>query len=113
MSVRQNSLLWQRQCEPRRQHLLHAICDCADDDGHAFPSINYLVWKTGLPRRTVILYMQEFRKLGVIVDLGRRSGIDHRILPHSQRDTSVICVRLENLPAKPPWLGKAASKPSR
>ncbi|MGA8312034.1 MAG: hypothetical protein WB755_18515 [Terriglobales bacterium] len=88
---------------------MHAICDCADDDGHAFPSINYLVWKTGLPRRTVILYMQEFRKLGVIVDLGRRSGIDHRILPHSQRDTSVICVRLENLPAKPPWLGKAAS----
>jgi hypothetical protein len=109
MSVLQNTLVWQRQCEPRRQHLLHAIADCADDEGRAFPSVNYLVWKTGLPRSTVLLYLQEFRKSGVLQDLGRRSQIDHRIIPFSPRDTSVFMLHVERIPAKEPWRGRPPS----
>lgn len=95
--------LWLRDCEPRRKHLLHAICDCADDDGRAFPSVNYLTWKTDIPRSTVIQYLQEFRASGVLEDVGRRSEIEHGVAPHSERDTSVVRVRLDLLPAKKPW----------
>lgn len=103
MSVNMTNGLWLRDCEPRRKHLLHAICDCADDDGRAFPSINYLVWKTDLPRSTVIQYMQEFRAQGVIEDVGRRSEIENAVERYSDRDTSVVRVNLAKLPTKKPW----------
>lgn len=109
MSVKQTSELWKRKCEPRRKHLLHAICDCADDDGRAFPSVNYLVWKTDLPRSTVIQYMQEFRLAGVLEDAGRRSTIECGIGKHSAKDTAVVWVRLEQLPLKEPWRNKSKS----
>lgn len=103
MSVKQTGELWKRVCEPRRKHLLHAICDCADDDGRAFPSVNYLVWKTDLPRSTVIQYITEFKEKGVLEKTGRRSEFEYKIGPNTDRDTSVVLVRLDKLPAKEPW----------
>jgi hypothetical protein len=103
MSVKMTNELWRRDCEPRRKHLLHAICDCADDDGRAFPSVNYLAWKTDLPRSTINQYMGEFREQRVIEDLGRRSQVEHAIPQHSGADTSVIRVRLDRLKEKQPW----------
>jgi hypothetical protein len=106
VSVKQTNELWRRICEPRRKHLLHAICDCADDEGRAFPSVNYLVWKTDLPRSTVIQYMQEFRRLGILQDVGMRSEVETKVIAHSERDTKVVVVRLDELPAKLPWRAK-------
>jgi len=65
--------------------------------------MNYLVWKSDLPRSTVAQYIREFRKLGILEDVGRRSDIDHHILKHSERDTSVVQVHLDKLPRKTPW----------
>src|SRR5258708_5391843 len=99
MSVKNTDELWlHRECEPRRMHLLHAIADCADDEGRAFPSVNYLAWKTNLPRSTVIQYMQEFREQGVLEDVGMRSDIEHHIRAHSERDTKVVTLHLDKLP---------------
>jgi hypothetical protein len=103
VSVKQTNALWQRECDPKRMHLLHAICDCADDDGRAFPSINYLAWKTGLARSTVLLYMQGFRENGVLENLGRRAALERRVEANSERDTSVVMVHLDKLPLKKPW----------
>jgi len=84
-------------------HLLHAICDCADDNGRAYPSVNYLVWKSNLPKATVKLYLAEFRRQGIVVPVGRRSEIERSVIANSERDTSVVNINLDLLPRKSVW----------
>lgn len=106
MSVKMQNTAWQCDLEPLRAHLLQAICDCADDEGRAYPSLNYLAWKTGMAKSTVKTYVDEWYESQVLVRLGMRSEIEPHIAGNSDKNTVVILVQLDRLARKKPWRRK-------
>lgn len=54
--------------------VLVAIADNADDEGRAFPSVDSLVCKTSLDRKTVIHALDQLEQRGLLSDTGERVG---------------------------------------
>ena len=54
--------------------VLVALADNADDEGRAFPSVESLISKTSLDRKTVIRALDELEQMEVLTDTGSRVG---------------------------------------
>jgi hypothetical protein len=62
--------LWLADVTPTEKLFLLAIADCSTDEGFAHPSINYLAWRTGLARTTVIDLLSKYKDIGVLNHTG-------------------------------------------
>jgi hypothetical protein len=92
MSIRVLTQIWLCDLPPHELLFLQAIGDCADDQGVAHPSWDYMMWKTGLSRRTVARLVGTFREKGVLLPLGMMGG-----------KTVIYRIDLEIIPKKTPW----------
>lgn len=71
MSSKLTDIVWRQiDVPPLEQHLLLAIADNCNDDGHAWPSNEHLQWKTGIPERTVKRFKARWTALGVLEIVG-------------------------------------------
>jgi biotin operon repressor len=59
--------------------LLIALADCANDEGHCYPSGKYLCIKTGLNRKTVIAGLDTLEAKGYLIDTGQRKGVTKQV----------------------------------
>lgn len=59
--------------------VLVALADNADDEGRAFPSIQSLVAKTSLDRKTVIHALDQLECMQLVEDTGMRVGRTHQV----------------------------------
>ena len=57
-----------------RKFVLVALADYANEDGHAYPSIETIARKTGMNPKTVRNHLAELVKMGWIYDSGERVG---------------------------------------
>lgn len=94
MSIRLMSQVWEKQLPPTDQRVLLVLCDFANDEGVCWPSIDYIAWKLGVDRKTVMRAIERLEAAGVI-----RVERQHR---RNNRYT----IDLEKLPDKPPFEGR-------
>src|SRR5947208_8736394 len=67
--------IWLADVTPIEKLFLLAIADCTSKTGLAQASINYLAWKTGLARTTVIRLLAKYKKQQILVDTGNCSEL--------------------------------------
>jgi len=68
MSVRMSSEVWGLQVKSNRKLVLLALADYANDEGASmYPTIDSLVNRTGVARRTVMRILKELREAGALV----------------------------------------------
>ena len=92
MSIKLTSRVYEKEIEASSQRVLLVLCDFASDDGtHCYPSIDYVAWKLGVNRKTVMRAVSAMEARGVL-EVDRQ----HR---HNNRYT----IYLDRLPDKPPF----------
>jgi hypothetical protein len=92
MSVRIQSLVWGSALAGTDMLVTQALADNADDEGSAYPSVPYLMWKTGLSRRTIQRTLRALRDSDYID--GDANGGDQ---------STRYKILIGNLPKKDSW----------
>lgn len=70
MNAKTLGQIWLADVTATEKLFLLAIADGTAGAGLAHPSVNYLVWKTGLARPTIIELLSKFKKQQILVDTG-------------------------------------------
>jgi hypothetical protein len=85
--------------------VLVALADNADDEGRAFPSIDCLINKTSLDRKTVIHALDQLEKMELATDTGNRVGRTKQIkvyrLNLKKSETGTLSQPTERVPEFP------------
>lgn len=72
MSARAINWAWTQLLKPLPKFVLVALADRADDEGICWPSVKWLMKKTGLPERSVREYCRVLRDTGLLATVPRR-----------------------------------------
>jgi hypothetical protein len=90
MSVRVMTLVWDAELPPMEKLVLLALADCANDEGHCWPSATTIKRKSGQGERTVRRCLQSLIKKGHLTQQ-QRNGTSPIYLVHPcQRGTQII-----------------------
>lgn len=110
MSVRIMTLVWEMDLPDSDKLVLLALADCANDEGHCWPSVRSLVSKCSKSERTIQASIKRLEAEGHLI---RREvpgkGCNYTVLPRSS------CAPAKNAPPQrtTPTPAAAADKPSR
>lgn len=102
MSTRQTDKVWQQvNVNGQEKLLLLAIADISNHEGdNIHPSDDYLVWLTGIPKRTVKYYKARWKDMGVLVVVENEKGGRGNYVHYK--------LNLELFTKKSAWIGKGA-----
>lgn len=94
MSITLMSRVYEKELDSHLQRVLIVLCDHANDDGLAWPSIPLIAWKLGVSEKTARRGVIALESLGALT-VDREKGKVNRYR-----------VNLEALPDKPPFVPK-------
>ena len=102
------SLVWDADLPPMEKLVLLALADCANDEGHCWPSATTLARKSGQGERTVRRAIQSLVHKRHLTQ-NQRSGTSAIYIVHPCQ--SGTPARAAPLPDRPPTPARAAPKP--
>lgn len=110
MSVRVMTLVWDADLPPMEKLVLLALADCANDEGHCWPSAATIVRKSGQGERTVRRCIQSLVKKRHLTQQQRKGTSPNYLVHPCQSGTPA---NEAPLPDRPDTPARVAPKPLR
>lgn len=99
MSIRLMTRLYDKDLGSTDQRVMLALCDSANDFGtECYPSFDYIAWKLGADRKTVMRAVARMEARGVLT------------VTREHRRNNRYTINLEVLPDKPPFEGRKGTQ---
>lgn len=81
MSLAAMTWAWEQNLEPANKIILLAVADIADEEGIAFPSVEYLANRTHMSERSVVRHVNELCESGLLIRQHRPNKSNILVLP--------------------------------